>query len=114
MLEFCANYQERRNEDLYSLDYLWDLLHRRPTVSEQKVEGVFVVKEILANSLKMNVIDASEQVYEVITDKKHLESIHEGNILICEIVYKEQWNVDHMIRVFPSQAQKWVRETMEK
>ena len=57
-----ANYQERRNEDVYSLDYLWDLLHRGPTISEQKAEGVFVVKEVSANSIKMNVIDASEQV----------------------------------------------------
>ena len=62
----------------------------------------------------MNVIDASEQVYEVIMDKKHLESIHEGNVLICELVHKEQWNFGHMIRVFPSQALKWVREIMEK
>jgi len=114
VLEFFANYQERRNEELYSLDYLWDLLHQRPTVSEQKVEGAFVVKEVTATSIKMNVIDASEQVYEVITDKKHLESIHEGNVLICELVRKEQWNFGHMIRVFPSQAQKWIRETMEK
>ena len=57
-----------------------------PTVSEQSAEGVFVVKEVSANSIKMNIIDASEQVYEVKMDKKNLESIHEGNILICELV----------------------------
>ena len=109
-----ANYQERRNEDVYGLEQLWDLLHREPSINPQNAEGIFVVTEVSANSIKMNVIDASEQVYEVKTDKKHLESIHEGNILICELLHKEQWNFGHVIRIFPSQAIKWVRESMEK
>jgi hypothetical protein len=114
VLDFFANYQERRNEDVYSLDYLWDLLHREPTVSEQSAEGVFVVKEVSANSIKMNILDASEQDYEVIMDKQNLESIREGNILICELVHKEQWDFGHVIRIFPSQALKFVRESMRK
>ena len=109
-----ANYQERRNEDVYGLEQLWDLLHREPSINPQSAEGIFEVTEVLANSIKMNAIDASEQVYEVKADKKHLESIHKGNIVICELLHKEQWNFGHVIRVFPSQAIKWVRESMKK
>ena len=89
-------------------------VHRGPSVSPQSAEGIFVVTEVSANSIKMNVLDASEQVYEVKADKKHLESMHEGNILICELLHKEQWDFGHVIRIFPSQALKWVRESMEK
>ena len=62
----------------------------------------------------MNVIDASEQVYEVKVEKNNLESIHEGNIVICELLHKEQWDFGHVIRIFPSQALKFVRESMRK
>lgn len=113
-IDSFANYQERRSEDVYGLEKVWNLLHSQPTINHQTAEGIFEVTEVSPNSIKMNVIDANQPVFEVIADQKHLEHIHEGNILIGELLQKEQWNFAQVIRIFPSQAKTWVRESMEK
>ena len=78
----------------------------------KKSEGIFEIKEVSPTILTLIPLDSNDETFEVNGDQKQFENIHEGNILIGQLTREKQWKIEHVIRLFPSQARRWVKDSV--